>query len=1134
MIARSGVAARETGVGVPMGSATADFFVLRSPLLPYDDLSAWSADLAASGVLDDDEQLTTALAADRALLRSRLAEIIARPEVRDALYVASPDLDASVDDWLADPDSRRGRRVERALVRYLERMGARSTPFGLFAGCAVGRIGAETTFRLPARTEQRRHTRLDMLYLCGLIDALERDPLIRAQLRFRPSSSLYRLGDRWHWIELTPNDARHSHRYQRRPTGPWLDRLIEIARDGATLAELLGALDGIELEPEPALLDSLVDQQLLVSDLQPAVTGPEPIHGLIERLDALAPGSPLATQAATTLRAVRGHLHCLDEAGLGADPSAYRSITTPLEALPGPVDRARLFQAELVKTPKEDAADGLVLGADILAEIGRGVEILRRLHHPDRSSLARFRERFIARYEGTGVRREVPLVDALDPELGLGFGPTTGHDGGTPLLESLELPTGSDGHVAQWGPRQTLLLVKLSEALTVGATEIELSDADLDRLANEEPLPLPNAFAVSAVAAASSQAALARGDVRLFVMGVSGPSGARMLGRFCHGDPVLHEHVARHVRAEVPSQPDAIVAEIAHLPEPRAGNILHRPRLREYEIAYLAASGAPIERQIPISDLLVSVDGERVVLRSARLGHEVLPRLTSAQNYFHGRTIVLYRFLAALQDQGVATKLGWDWGPLANAPFLPRVTSGRLVLGRARWRISAAEAGRLTGLRGAELFRAVQDWRSGRGIPRHARLADADNELLLDFDNVLSVESFAQLIAGHDQSVLVEAFPGPDELCVRGPDGRFFHELLIPFLQASPASASTDAGRFPNTSAFENREMSDRPARPPQRDLVRDAQQQLTCHRVSPGAITRHFPPGSAWLFAKLYAAPSAVDGLLRSVVRPFINQTLSSGAADGWFFVRYGDPDWHLRLRLHGDPARICAEVLPQLQEAVAPLLESGQIRHLVLDTYEREVERYGGPTGMPLCEQLFQADSEAVLEIVAALDDVELAVSRAQIAVAGMDVLLDGLGLSLEERLAVAALCRDRFAREHRADQKVLRQIGERYRVERVGVEALFEASVATDKGMPWSTRAAGALSRLTRGTSPAMTRLRAAAERGELSTPLSALAPSLLHMHVNRLLHTDHQRQEMVLYDFLYRFYDAREARMRGASV
>ena len=34
------------------------------------------------------------------------------------------------------------------------------------------------------------------------------------------------------------------------------------------------------------------------------------------------------------------------------------------------------------------------------------------------------------------------------------------------------------------------------------------------------------------------------------VTGVFGPSGARMLGRFCHGDPALAEALIRHLQAE--------------------------------------------------------------------------------------------------------------------------------------------------------------------------------------------------------------------------------------------------------------------------------------------------------------------------------------------------------------------------------------------------------------------------------------------------------------------------------------------------------------------------------------------------------------------------------------------------------
>src|SRR5262249_37695604 len=160
-----------------------------------------------------------------------------------------------------------------------------------------------------------------------------------------------------------------------------------------------------------------------------------------------------------------------------------------------------------------------------------------------------------------------------------------------------------------------------------------------------------------------------------------------------------------------------------------------RPILRDYEIPYLGRSGAPPERQIPVTDLRVSLAAGQVVLRSARLGCRVIPRLSSAHNYAF-RSLGVYKFLCALQGQGTAAALGWDWGVLSGAAFLPRVVTGRLVLARARWRVGREELRPLAGVRGAARFRAVQAWRAGRRLPRFVLLADWDNELPVDLDNV--------------------------------------------------------------------------------------------------------------------------------------------------------------------------------------------------------------------------------------------------------------------------------------------------------------------------------------------------------------------------------------------------------------
>jgi thiopeptide-type bacteriocin biosynthesis protein len=601
---------------------------------------------------------------------------------------------------------------------------------------------------------------------------------------------------------------------------------------------------------------------------------------------------------------------------------------------------------------------------------------------------------------------------------------------------------------------------------------------------------------VLASVAAADEAALARGEFQVLLDAATGPSGARLLGRFCHADRELQHHVERYLRAEEALRPDALFAELVHLPEGRTGNVLARPVLRAFEIPYLGQAGVPADHQIPVTDLLVSVRGEDIILRSARLGRRVVPRLTSAHNFYMSQGI--YRFLGLLQHHGVAAALAWDWGPLREAPFLPRVVSGRLVLCRATWRLAREELRGLGDGRGTARFRAVQDWRVARHLPRWVCLADEDNELPIDLDNVLTVDTLVELVKGREQAVLVELFPGPDQLCARGPEGRFVHELVVPLVRR-PHHPATPPPRYPTTSQPRH-------------------------------AFRRSFPPGSEWLYAKLYTGPTTADQVLRDVVRPLVEEALATGAADRWFFIRYGDPDWHLRLRFHGEPARLHGEVLPALQAAAAAALADGRLWRLQLDTYEREVERYGGPEGIALAERVFYADSEAVLELADLSPGDTRGDVRWRLALAGMDLLLADLGFDLDTRRVVVHRARDSFAAEFRANAKLRHGLGAKFRAVCKNLEPLLAPGGGTD---PQVAAGLEVLRRRSQRLTPVTAELGACARAGRLSAPLPELAPSYLHMHTNRLLRSAHRAQELVVYDFLCRLYDARAARVQACD-
>lgn len=1066
------------------------FFVLRTPLLSFDEFAEWGAQLEAPAAADEG-QLARALAADRARLGDRLKQIMRRPDVREALLLASPALSAELDASV-DAASQRAEKRTLSVIRYFTRMTSRATPFGLMASCSVGKIDATTQIQLAQRQSLSRHTRLDMDYLCALAQGLQQDAELRRKLRYFPNSSLYRLDDRLRYVEWKLDESGRTYHLVAVEATDYLIHTIERARRGATPVELADALAAADKDVSAneglEYIDSLIDSQLLVCEIEPPVTGPEPLDGMIKRL------APHAPDPARTLERAAADIEALDSDGIGLAPERYDALVERLTELPARVERSRLLQVDLHR-PVVHAT----LGPALLDEIGRGVEVLHRLVRGELERLTRFRDAFYKRYE----EREVPLVEALDEDIGIGFD-TNDEPGAdpSPLLDGLNFPSTAAASRVTWDRREVFLLRRLADALRSGSEQIELSQADIDAIATGEPPPLPDAFAVLARVAGRSEEAVRAGDFRISIDLASGPSGAMLLGRFCHGDAGLKQRVLDHLRAEEGLRPDAVFAEIVHLPEGRMGNVLLRPVLRDYEIPYLGMSAAPDERQIPITDLTVAIVGERIVVRSRRLGREVVPRLTSAHN-FHRRSLSVYRFLCTLQAQGVAAGLAWSWGPLEGAPFLPRVTHGRLVLARARWLLSKKETSDLAAQRDEQGYARVQRWRRERRVPRFVALSEVDNELLIDFDNVLCVDTFLRQIATRDSALLLEPFPPPDELFVRGPEGRYTHEIVVPFVAVRSPTVAAAASRSPGI---------------PARTLTRSADH----------SVRRSYPPGSEWLYLKLYGGVGTADRVLRTVIRPLVNDALAAGVAERWFFLRYSDPDWHLRVRLHGRPQPLYAWMMKRLSGGDASA--QGQIARLALDTYEREIERYGGPAGIELAETVFHADSEAVLAMLESFEGDTAAEDRWQLALYGADRMLADMKFDLPTKRGIVRTLRESFEREFRVDASFRRNLAERFRPRRTLLSELLDGAAA---GAQRLSPYLAILDRRSRDLAAPLAELGKRAVAGELTVSLEQLAISFIHMYINRLVRSAQRAHELVIYFSLERLYDSRLARSPSAA-
>lgn len=1080
------------------------WFVLRTPLLPIDQLLNDSGDTgtpetppAAGAALDAPQQRLEGR-------RSFLKEQLLRDDLQEAIFLASRDATNALDAL------GRGEGISAALesvaYAYLSRACSRSTPFGLFGGYSLGTLASRTRLKLPPRHTHRRHTQLAAPTVTSIVLALERQWLPR--LSYGANSSLYLRKAHWYYVEGIDAGEARRHDYVRVRASDALTAVIEAAQQPApfealvTVARTRVGADSCTEEEAAEFVTALVDNAILVSSLRPPTTGLLPLDYLIQELNAV-PGTESERRV---LQDIRGWLAALDRKGVGRGTAEYRAID---EAVIGLTNTSSpvAYHVDLMKR-----GGGLTLGANVVAAIDDAVQVLHEItpDMPD-ARLEAFANAFLERFGDA----EVPLLDALDEDVGPGFGQKAVDDLG--LAVSVEFPTAPRVEDIQgWTLRDQHLYDLVYRRSPEPTSALVLEATDVKALTVGTNPPLPNAYHVCFSLAAESERAVDEGQFRVFIRHRAGPSGARLVGRFAQRDRAMRTMIRQHIRAEEQLSPDRIFAEIVHLPDEHLGNIFNRPVFREFEIPFLGASGAPREHQISVAELTVTIVDGQVHLRCPRLGARVLPRLTTAHNYFQRRPGV-YQFLCALQMQTCAQPVSWTWGALESHPFLPRVEYKNAVLSRARWRLSLGELSPFRRLVEPQVRYAAMDaWRQSRGMPRYVALAKGDNELLVDFADPLSIDCFLHFTRAERNHFIWEQYPPPDQMCVTDGAARYAHEMLLMYVRQE-AITSPDEVETMTPRALGSTSARRAPA-------VRESAESFC------------YMPGSKWLYLKLYTGHYDTDQLMLAAVSDIVEPARALHLIDQWFFIRYWDPHPHLRLRLHllCPAADVLALVLPWIDDLTA----NQAVTRCQIDTYLPEVHRYGGLHGLSLMHRVFEADSDAAASIVRAARDDGRPWVRAVATTLSVDRLLEAFGYTESDRLLTLRTLKADFARRVRIDRDVKRALGQLFRLERARVGAMLDGKRGEDEV---TTLAMAALSARTTAMRTSVLELISMDSVGELDLPLAHLMTSLVHMNVNRLLPRPRAEHELVIYDLLERLlaerlsrFGAPAVRRRGARV
>ena len=607
-----------------------------------------------------------------------------------------------------------------------------------------------------------------MDYLCDLIRLMEKDHSIRNKLKYHVNTTLYYIHKQLRYIEYNIQNNKRKYSFSEAKLSDYLDVIIQKATlSPCTIEELANEItsDEITLTEAKEFILELIDNQILISEFEPSVTGNDLIIQLRDKLNRLDLKYYHIDKIILLLQQ-------FDNMSIGTRSKIYSEMNSLL--------------ADLFPNPKKNClhVDSLIpsinstVSNQICDAVLKGLSVLSCLTTVNENShITTFKDLFYKRYEN----QEIPLVIALDTQVGVGFGNWQELWGDVnPLIDDLVLQT-------VFTPNSTLqldflsqyLISKYEDCIKNNKTTISISNDELKVFNNKNILDRLPAHLYTMVKVVDLI-----GDnsiPTIMLNGFSGPSSFNLLTRFGYLDKRINDFIKEVAEDEKKFYKDKIIAEIAHLPEDRIGNIQMHPHYREFEISYLSnpyLSDTEI-KSIPVNDIMISVpNGQKIVLRSKKYNKEILPRLSTAHNFSNG--LPIYYFLCCIQHQNMQG-LHFDWGEyFSRKPFLPRIIFENLILSPAKWNINHIDLPKRDNVSFDDYYLQLIEWKNAKGLPEFVEIVEYDNTLIIDFSKKIMVKLFLNHIEKKKACTIAEyLFAHTKHPFVKRGDSRFTHELIL-------------------------------------------------------------------------------------------------------------------------------------------------------------------------------------------------------------------------------------------------------------------------------------------------------------------------------------------------------------------
>jgi thiopeptide-type bacteriocin biosynthesis protein len=280
--------------------------------------------------------------------------------------------------------------------------------------------------------------------------------------------------------------------------------------------------------------------------------------------------------------------------------------------------------------------------------------------------------------------------------------------------------------------------------------------------------------------------------------------------------------------------------------------------------------------------------------------------------------------------------------------------------------------------------------------------------------------------------------------------------------------------------------------------------------------IKRRFFPGDEWIYYKIYCGYKISNTILIEIIKPFTEELLKEKQIKKWFFIRYNDPNYHIRFRLELSDKKNIGYVITKLNDLLQDYLKSKSIWSIQIDCYEREIERYGLNT-IELAEDVFFYDSTEIIKFLAASkkNDIDLdEISKPVFSLKLIDSYLSYFALSDSHKLKLMENLRSSFYKEFEINKDNKKQIEEVFTNHKESIYDKLLNSVGSETNTAKKETLNEILKILKNDSLP--------------ENKLFYLVSSFIHMSLNRLYYSNNRIHELVCYDVMWKFYKYKTSR------